>query len=166
MTLKPAVGDHRAAAFAVRAGIHHHDVVAVTQQKLGVAEVAGAIVGDAAEDEDPVAIGVGGADFPTFERGAVGGANFEVFFGGAGAGEHGGSLGGALGVEIHRVENGGADEETGDTGETGEKHESRKGEEREAGFGFPGHCVDALYIKIRAAHGRCCSGVGSCSGGS
>jgi hypothetical protein len=91
------------------------------------------------EDEDPAAVRLGRTNFPALERDAVGGADFEIFFGGAGAGEHGGRLSGAFGVEIHRVEDGGANEITGGPGKDREKRQAGDEQDREPDFESPSH---------------------------
>ena len=89
IAFEPAVGGDRAAASAVGAGVHHDDAVAGAQQKFRLTDDSDAIVGDAVEDEDPVAVGILGADFPSTKRRSIRGFHVEVFAGCAGGGEGG-----------------------------------------------------------------------------
>ncbi len=66
-------------AGAVGAGVHHDDAVAGAKKEFGLADHADAVVGDAVEEEDPVAVGMVGADDPAVEEDAVGSADVEVF---------------------------------------------------------------------------------------
>jgi len=76
-------------AGAVGTGVHHHHAIACAEEKFGLGDDADAVVGDAVEEEDPVAVGEVGADFPAVEHDAVGGADVEVCAVAAGVGEGG-----------------------------------------------------------------------------
>ncbi len=69
VAFEPAVGGELAFAGAVGAGVHHDDAVAGAEEKFGLGDDADAVVGDAVEEEDPVAVGMIGADDPAAERG-------------------------------------------------------------------------------------------------
>ena len=58
-------------------------------RKLGVADHADAVVGDAVVEEDPVAVGMVGANNPAAEEDAIGSADIEVFAVAAAVGEGG-----------------------------------------------------------------------------
>jgi hypothetical protein len=79
VAFEPAVGADLAFACTVGAGVHHDHAVAGAEQEFGLADDADAVVGDAVEEEGPVAVGMVGTDDPAAERYAVGSANVEVF---------------------------------------------------------------------------------------
>jgi hypothetical protein len=84
VAFEPAVGGDGAAAGAVGAGIHHDEAVAGAEQELRVADDADAVVGDAVEEEDPIAVGILRADFPATENCSIGSTNVEILAGGTG----------------------------------------------------------------------------------
>jgi hypothetical protein len=49
------VRGHVAAALSWRAQVQHHDAVAAAEQEFRVADNAGAVVGDAVEEQNPIA---------------------------------------------------------------------------------------------------------------
>jgi hypothetical protein len=92
IVLFPAVRGHRATALAVGAGIHHDYTVTVGEQKFRVTQVAGAIVGNAVIEQEPIAVGIFRSDFPAAQNRAVSRGHFQVFFGGSSSLEHLGGL--------------------------------------------------------------------------
>jgi len=71
----------------MRAGVHHDDAVAGAQQEFRLTDDSNAVVGDAVEDENPVAIGIFRADFPAAEKRSIGSLHVEVLASSAGGGE-------------------------------------------------------------------------------
>ena len=72
VALEPAVGGDGAIAGTMGAGVHHDDAVTGAKQKFGMADHADAVVGDAMEEKDPVAVGMIGPDDPAAEEDAIG----------------------------------------------------------------------------------------------
>lgn len=60
-------------------GVHHHNAVTRLEKELGVREHYKTVVGPAMEKENPIAIGLGRANFPAAEDDAVRRTNDEVF---------------------------------------------------------------------------------------
>ncbi len=84
LAFEPAVGGDGSIALAVGAGIHEDDGVACVQQDLGLIDHADAVIGDAVKRENPVAVGVSGANFPSAQSDAIASGDCEVFEVGAG----------------------------------------------------------------------------------
>ena len=105
----PAVSGNVAATFAVSAGIHHHHGVTVAQQELGVPQDSRAIVRHAMEEQDPIAIGFGRANFPSAQSDTVWCANSEILLGRACPGEHLSGVFQAIRVQPHGMKDAGAD---------------------------------------------------------
>ena len=68
---EPAVSGDRAAAGAVRSGVHHDDAVAGAQQKLRLADDSDAVVADAVKKQNPAPVGIFGPDFPASKKRSV-----------------------------------------------------------------------------------------------
>src|SRR5713226_3807258 len=71
IALEPAIGGDGAPACAVGASVHHDHAVTGAQQKFRLTNDTHAVVGNAVEEEDPVAIGVFRADFPAAEKRSI-----------------------------------------------------------------------------------------------
>lgn len=100
VAFKPAVGGDLAFAGTVSAGVHHNDAVAGANEEFGLADHADAVVGNAVEEEHPVAVGMIGANNPAAKHDAVGSANVEVFAMAAGVREGGVGLTDQIGGEV------------------------------------------------------------------
>ncbi len=87
VAFEPTVGGDGAAAGAVGAGVHHDDTVAGAQQKFGLTDDSNAVVSDAVEDKNPVAVGILRPDFPAAEKRSIRSLDVEVLTGCAGGGE-------------------------------------------------------------------------------
>lgn len=121
-------------AGAVSASVHHDDAIAGADQELGLTDDADAVVGDAVKEEDPVAVGMVGADDPSVKQDAVGGADVEVFAVAAAVGEAG--VGFADEVEgefsADRMEKSGSDEPACDACQDGRQEEQDQQDTNEA----------------------------------
>jgi hypothetical protein len=60
--------------------VHHHDAVAVAEQKFGVADDSSAVVGDAVEEQNPITRRRRRTNFPSPQLDAVFCSNGEIFF--------------------------------------------------------------------------------------
>lgn len=72
IALEQAVSGERAVAGAVGAGVWHEDVVAVSEQELGIAGHADAVVAETVEEDDGISIGLARMDEPGAEGDGVG----------------------------------------------------------------------------------------------
>ena len=72
VAFEQAEGGERTVTDAVSAGVGEEDGVVVAKQELRVSQHAGAIVAQAVEEEDGVGVGLGRAEEPGAEGGAVG----------------------------------------------------------------------------------------------
>jgi hypothetical protein len=79
VAFEPAVGCDRALTLTVRARVHHRDAVAGAKKKARVHEDPHAIIRDAVEEQDPGAIWMCRANFPTAKKRAVGRSDVERF---------------------------------------------------------------------------------------
>jgi hypothetical protein len=73
----------------VTAGVHHDDAVAGSEKEFGLADYADAVVGDAMEEQDPIAVGMIGANNPASQETAVACLDVEIFSMPAGMRERG-----------------------------------------------------------------------------
>src|SRR5713101_5564260 len=89
VAFEPAVSGDGAVAGAMSAGIHHDDAVTGAEKKFGLADDSDAVIGDAVEEKDPIAVVARRTDEPATKFNAVGSADVEVNLLRAGYGEGG-----------------------------------------------------------------------------
>src|SRR5258708_4984759 len=118
VAFEPAVGGDGAAAGAVGAGVHHDDAVAGAQQEFRLTDDSNAVVGDAVKEEDPTAIGIFRADFPSAEKRSIRSLHVKVLAGCAGGGEGGVSFADEIGRQLaaNGVEESGGGDPSGNYG--------------------------------------------------